>query len=95
VPVTAVPPSPFAELWRDFRRNRGAMIGARGRRRTRAVRDPRRYDRSRIRRKSSTTDAVLKPPSTARSVATSSSSAPIRFGRDLLSRLIHGTRLSC
>ena len=21
------PPSPFAELWRDFRRNRGAMIG--------------------------------------------------------------------
>ena len=21
------PPAPFAELWRDFRRNRGAMIG--------------------------------------------------------------------
>jgi dipeptide transport system permease protein len=31
LPNTAVldqaPPSPFAELWRDFRRNRGAMIG--------------------------------------------------------------------
>jgi dipeptide transport system permease protein len=31
VPVSTaaapVPPTPFKELWRDFRRNRGAMIG--------------------------------------------------------------------
>ena len=25
--LNPTPPSPFAELWRDFRRNRGAMIG--------------------------------------------------------------------
>ena len=25
--VAAAPPSPLAELWRDFRRNRGAVVG--------------------------------------------------------------------
>ena len=25
--LTAAPPSPARELWRDFRRNRGAVIG--------------------------------------------------------------------
>ena len=25
--LNQTPPSPLAELWRDFRRNRGAMIG--------------------------------------------------------------------
>jgi len=27
ISVAAAPPSPARELWRDFRRNRGAMIG--------------------------------------------------------------------
>ncbi|MBC7483463.1 MAG: ABC transporter permease subunit [Rhizobacter sp.] len=87
------PPSPFAELWRDFRRNRGAMIGL-------AVivalllcalladviapYSP----------KEQFTDAVLKPPSTSPIGGRVFLLGTDPVGRDLLSRLIHGTRLS-
>ncbi|HEY9238140.1 MAG TPA: ABC transporter permease subunit [Burkholderiaceae bacterium] len=87
------PPSPFAELWRDFRRNRGAMIGL-------AVivalllcalladviapYSPREQF----------TDAVLKPPSTQPIGGRVFLLGTDPVGRDLLSRLIHGTRLS-
>jgi dipeptide transport system permease protein len=89
----AAPPSPFAELWRDFRRNRGAMIGL-------AVivalvlcalladviapYSP----------KEQYTDAVLKPPSTQPIGGHVFLLGTDPVGRDLLSRLIHGTRLS-
>jgi len=89
----AAPPSPFAELWRDFRRNRGAMIGL-------AVivalvlcalladviapYSP----------KEQYTDAVLKPPSMQPIGGHVFLLGTDPVGRDLLSRLIHGTRLS-
>ncbi|HZT56033.1 MAG TPA: ABC transporter permease subunit [Burkholderiaceae bacterium] len=87
------PPSPFAELWRDFRRNRGAMVGL-------AVivalllcalladviapYSP----------KEQFTDAVLKPPSMQPIGGHVFLLGTDPVGRDLLSRLIHGTRLS-
>ena len=87
------PPSPFAELWRDFRRNRGALIGL-------AVivllvlsalladviapYSP----------KEQFTDAVLKAPSMQAVGGHVFLLGTDPVGRDLLSRLIHGTRLS-
>jgi dipeptide transport system permease protein len=86
-------PSPLAELWRDFRRNRGAMLGL-------AVivalvlcalladliapYSP----------KEQFTDAVLKPPSLQPIGGHVFLLGTDPVGRDLLSRLIHGTRLS-
>ncbi|MEO7337347.1 MAG: ABC transporter permease subunit [Caldimonas sp.] len=91
--LNQIPPSPFAELWRDFRRNRGAMLGL-------AVivalllcalladviapYSP----------KEQFTDAVLKPPSTSPINGHVFLLGTDPVGRDLLSRLIHGTRLS-
>ena len=87
------PPSPFAELWRDFRRNRGAVIGlvviaalvlcalfA-------DVIAP--YSP-----KEQFPDAVLKAPSTQPIGGHVFLLGTDPVGRDLLSRLIHGTRLS-
>lgn len=87
------PPSPFAELWRDFRRNRGAVIGL-------AVivalvlcalfadviapYSP----------KEQFPDAVLKAPSTQPIGGHVFLLGTDPVGRDVLSRLIHGTRLS-
>lgn len=87
------PPSPLAELWRDFRRNRGAVIGL-------AVivalvlcalfadviapYSP----------KEQFPDAVLKPPSTQPIGGHVFLLGTDPVGRDVLSRLIHGTRLS-
>jgi dipeptide transport system permease protein len=87
------PPSPFAELWRDFRRNRGAVIGL-------AVivalvlcalfadviapYSP----------KEQYPDAVLKAPSTQPIGGHVFLLGTDPVGRDVLSRLIHGTRLS-
>jgi dipeptide transport system permease protein len=87
------PPSPFAELWRDFRRNRGAVIGlcvivalvlcalfA-------DVIAP--YSP-----KEQYPDAVLKAPSTQPIGGHVFLLGTDPVGRDVLSRLIHGTRLS-
>jgi len=87
------PPSPFAELWRDFRRNRGAVIGL-------AVivalvlcalfadviapYSP----------KEQYPDAVLKAPSLQPIGGHVFLLGTDPVGRDVLSRLIHGTRLS-
>lgn len=87
------PPSPFAELWRDFRRNRGALIGL-------AVvvtlvlvallanviapYSP----------KEQYTDAVLQPPSFQPVGGHVFLLGTDPVGRDLLSRLIYGSRLS-
>ena len=87
------PPSPFAELWRDFRRNRGAMIGlvvivalllCALLADVIAPYSP----------KEQFTDAVLKPPSTRPVGGHVFLLGTDPVGRDLLSRLIHGTRLS-
>ena len=87
------PPSPSAELWRDFSRNRGALIGL-------AViatlvlcalladviapYSP----------KEQYSDAVLKPPSMQPIGNHVFLLGTDPVGRDVLSRLIHGTRLS-
>ena len=87
------PPSPSAELWRDFSRNRGALIGL-------AViatlvlcalladviapYSP----------KEQYSDAVLKPPSMQPIGGHVFLLGTDPVGRDVLSRLIHGTRLS-
>lgn len=89
----AAPPSPWADLWRDFRRNRGAVIGlgvvvalllcavlA-------DVIAP--YSPSEQYR-----DATLKPPSLQPVAGNVFVLGTDPVGRDLLSRLIHGTRLS-
>ena len=86
------PPGPFIELWRDFRRNRGAVIGL-------AVVialillalladviAP--YSPSEQFR-----DAFLQPPSTQPIGGHVFLLGTDPVGRDLLSRLIHGTRL--
>ena len=91
--IALVPPSPFAELWRDFRRNRGAVIGllviatlvllalfA-------DVIAP--YSP-----KEQFPDAVLKAPSTQAIGGHVFLLGTDPVGRDVLSRLIHGTRLS-
>ncbi|MEQ1685944.1 MAG: ABC transporter permease subunit [Burkholderiaceae bacterium] len=93
IAVEQAPPSPFAELWRDFRRNRGAVIGL-------AVivalvlcavfadviapYSP----------KEQFPDAVLKAPSTQPIGGHVFLLGTDPVGRDVLSRLIHGTRLS-
>jgi dipeptide transport system permease protein len=91
--LALVPPSPFAELWRDFRRNRGAVIGL-----TVIVAlvlcalfadviapySP----------KEQFPDAVLKPPSMQPIGGHVFLLGTDPVGRDVLSRLIHGTRLS-
>ena len=87
------PPSPAKELWRDFKRNRGALIGL-------AliaallfcavfadVIAP--YSPSEQYR-----DATLKPPSTQPVGGHVFLLGTDPVGRDVLSRLIHGTRLS-
>jgi dipeptide transport system permease protein len=91
--LPAAPPSPAAELWRDFRRNRGAVIGL-------AVLvilvfcalfanviSP--YDPSEQYR-----DATLRPPSLTPIGGHVFVLGTDPVGRDVLSRLIHGTRLS-
>lgn len=91
--VLAAPPSPFAELWRDFRRNRGAVIGlvviavlvllalfA-------DVVAP--YSPSEQFR-----DATLRAPSLSPVGGHVFLLGTDPVGRDVLSRLIHGTRLS-
>ena len=91
--LPAAPPSPARELWRDFRRNRGAVIGL-------AVLgllvfcalfanviSP--YDPSEQFR-----DATLRPPSLAPVGGHVFVLGTDPVGRDILSRLIHGTRLS-
>ncbi|MDE2093813.1 MAG: ABC transporter permease subunit [Burkholderiales bacterium] len=87
------PPSPWRELWRDFRRNRGALVGL-------AVvvtlvlvatlanviapySPTEQY-----------TDAVLQPPSLQAVGGHVFLLGTDPVGRDLLSRLIHGSRLS-
>ena len=92
-PLPLAPPSPARELWRDFRRNRGAVIGlvvlgllvfcalfA-------DVISP--YDPSEQFR-----DAALRPPSLAPVSGHVFVLGTDPVGRDILSRLIHGTRLS-
>ena len=87
------PPSPAAELWRDFRRNRGAVIGL-------VVLlalvfaavfanliSP--YDPSEQFR-----DATLRPPQLSPVGGHVFLLGTDPVGRDILSRLIHGTRLS-
>ncbi len=86
-------PSPLAELWRDFRRNRGAIIGlavivmlvlAALLADVIAPYSP----------KEQFTDAVLKAPSLQPIGGHVFLLGTDPVGRDLLSRLIHGTRLS-
>jgi len=91
--LPALPPSPARELWRDFRRNRGAVIGL-------AVLgllvfcalfadviSP--YNPSEQFR-----DATLRPPSLTPVGGHVFVLGTDPVGRDVLSRLIHGTRLS-
>jgi len=93
ISVAAAPPSPARELWRDFRRNRGAMIGlfvlvllvfcavfA-------DVIAP--YSPSEQFR-----DAALRPPSLTPVGGHVFLLGTDPVGRDIVSRLIHGTRLS-
>jgi dipeptide transport system permease protein len=89
----SMPPSPLGELWRDFRRNRGAMIGlvvivvlvlSALLADVIAPYSP----------KEQFTDAVLKAPSTQAIGGHVFLLGTDPVGRDLLSRLIHGTRLS-
>src|SRR4029079_23798 len=92
-PLPLAPPSPARELWRDFRRNRGAVIGL-------AVLgllvfcalfadviSP--YDPSEQFR-----DATLRPPSLRPIGVHVFVLGTDPAGRDVVSRLIHGTRLS-
>jgi dipeptide transport system permease protein len=93
VATPAAPPTPAAELWRDFRRNRGAVVGlcvvallvlcaifAN-------VISP--YDPSEQYR-----DATLRAPSFTPVGGHVFLLGTDPVGRDVLSRLIHGTRLS-
>ena len=91
--VSVEPPSPITELWRDFRRNRGAMIGllvialliaSALLADVIAPYSPREQF----------PDAVLKAPSTSGVGGHVFLLGTDPVGRDLLSRLIHGTRLS-
>ena len=93
ISVAAAPPSPARELWRDFRRNRGAMLGL-------VVLAllvfcavfadliaP--YSPSEQFR-----DAALRPPSLTPVGGHVFLLGTDPVGRDIVSRLIHGTRLS-
>lgn len=101
VPMSAVPdatvlqaaPSPWAELWRDFRRNRGAMIGlavvvalvlAALLADVIAPHSPSEQFR----------EATLRAPSWEPVDGNRFVLGTDPVGRDVLSRLIHGTRLS-
>jgi dipeptide transport system permease protein len=93
IAVEQAPPSPFAELWRDFRRNRGAVIGlvvivalvlCAVFADVIAPYSP----------KEQFPDAVLKAPSTQPIGGHVFLLGTDPVGRDVLSRLIHGTRLS-
>ncbi len=88
-----MPPKPLADLWRDFRRNRGALVGlvvivllllCAAFADVIAPYSPREQF----------TDAVLKPPSLRPVGGHVFLLGTDPVGRDLLSRLIHGTRLS-
>ena len=91
-PTGLAPPGPFKELWRDFRRNRGAVIGLAivvTMIVTALLADfiaP--YSPSEQFR-----DAFLQPPSTQPVGGHVFLLGTDPVGRDLLSRLIHGTRL--
>src|SRR5512138_624580 len=91
--ASSAPPSPWVELWRDFRRNRGAIVGlaiVAGLLLAAALAD------------------VIAPYAPAEQFRDATLHAPAwepvnghRFllgtdpvGRDILSRLVHGTRLS-
>jgi dipeptide transport system permease protein len=91
--ATAAPPGPLAELWRDFRRHRGALVGltlvialvlaalcADGL----APHPPNEQYR----------DATLRPPSLRPVGGHVFVLGTDPVGRDMLSRLVHGTRLS-
>jgi dipeptide transport system permease protein len=87
------PPSPWAELWRDFRRNRGAIVGlgivvalvlAALFADVIAPHPPNEQYR----------DATLKAPSLQPIGGHVFMLGTDPVGRDVLSRLIHGTRLS-
>jgi dipeptide transport system permease protein len=91
--ATATPPSPAAELWRDFRRNRGALVGlalvallvlAALFADVIAPHPPNEQYR----------DATLRPPSLQAVGGHVFVLGTDPVGRDVLSRLIHGTRLS-
>ncbi|HTJ06836.1 MAG TPA: ABC transporter permease subunit [Caldimonas sp.] len=92
-PLALAPPSPARELWRDFRRNRGAVIGlvVLGLLVFCAVFadliSP--YDPSEQFR-----DAALRAPSLSPVGGHVFVLGTDPVGRDILSRLIHGTRLS-
>jgi dipeptide transport system permease protein len=91
--IEQAPPSPLAELWRDFRRNRGAMIGLAvivGLLLCALLADV----IAPYSPKEQFTDAVLKPPSLQPVGGHVFLLGTDPVGRDLLSRLIHGTRLS-
>jgi len=93
IEAPALPPSPLAELWRDFRRNRGAVVGLAVIVLLVAVAlladviAP--YSPSEQYR-----DATLRPPSLAPVGGHVFLLGTDPVGRDILSRLIHGTRLS-
>jgi dipeptide transport system permease protein len=91
--VAAAPPTPARELWRDFRRNRGALLGlgivvalvlCALLADVLAPYSPREQF----------TDAVLRPPSLAPVGGHVFVLGTDPVGRDQLSRLLHGTRLS-
>jgi len=91
--VASTPPSPLAELWRDFSRNRGAIIGLAvvvALLLCAALADvisP--YSPAEQYR-----DATLQPPSLQAVNGHVFLLGTDPVGRDILSRLIHGTRLS-
>ncbi|WP_263771301.1 ABC transporter permease subunit [Propionivibrio soli] len=87
------PPSPFAELWRDFTRNKGALFGLSlvGAFVFLAVFADWIAPYSPIEQ---FRDAVLTPPSWEEGGTSQFLLGTDPVGRDMLSRLIHGTRLS-
>jgi len=91
--LAAPPPGPLAELWRDFRRHRGALVGlglvvalvlAALFADVIAPHPPNEQYR----------DATLKPPSLQPVGGHVFVLGTDPVGRDILSRLVHGTRLS-
>src|SRR2546423_5896717 len=92
IATPTAPPSPWVELWLDFRRNRGAIIGLAivvALILTALLADV----IAPYSPKEQFTDAVLKAPSTQPIGGHVFLLGTDPVGRDLLSRLIHGTRL--